>query len=810
MANLDYSPTLGGFVPFGTVGSATSTVTVAAGDALFVRNTGTAILPTGLPATSLTIGGLVGQAPVVILPEGATLAAGVTVAAGGLLQLGQNTAHPNAANPALLTGGLTVASGGQALIVDGALGGVIAPTGTIEVRNNATLLPSATLILSTLNQPLPISVDAAGTLTDQGVSDTATLLALVTNQDSGFNPLFNGQLTFSGTLDNTGAVLPLSSLGALTLTGATVIGGTISGGVSLASCVLQGVAFAGTMTTEAGRQNVIAGTVGGFGTLAVDGTLTLGGATTLDPSTLVLGADARVRSSGSVDFAIGAAGAMQFGGPAAVLLGSGSTTHINGTLDIGANPAPTIVTWSSPAGSLAMGAGGAVHVGAATSFVVDTAFTSQGTISLDGGTLDVLQSATLGTVSFLASGSSLVLGKPGDTGTLLDFADGSSLLFAGAADIGASAVLTGNTLDVFSSTGTLDGHFILARTDGGTYREFDFNLGISGLDLALTTSGIAITACYAAGTRLATQSGARAIETIRPGELLHTADGGTRRVVWTGRRRLAPARHPRPWDVNPIRVRRNAFGPRLPVRDLVLSPDHAVFVEGVLIPVRYLCNGATVVQEVWPEVTYWHIELDRHDVVLAEGLPAESYLDTGNRAAFEDAGLALALHPAFARAVWAEESCAPLVTGGEVVRLVRAALVLQAAAIGYRLKAEAALHVVESPSGVRLLSRSFVPAEVLPGSADHRRLGVAVTAIRIDGEEAPLDDPRLGSGWHPPEDGVRWTSGDAAVAGSAVSVETRDVGAAYWESGVWESDDQTARCLHMPPSSARSASMVQV
>ena len=805
MANLDYSPALGGFVPFGTVATATSILAVAAGDALFVRNTGTAILPTGLPATRLTIGGLAGQTPVVILPEGASLAASATVAAGGMLQLGQNTVAPNAANPARLTGGLTVASGGTALVVDGALGGAIAPVGTIEVRNNATLLPSATLVLSSLTQPLPVIVDATGTLTDQGATDTGTLLALLTNQDSGFNPLFNGQLVFSGTLDNAGAVLPLSSLGGLALTGATVIGGAISGSVSLASCTLNGVVLAGTVTTEPGRHNTLAGTISGSGTLSVDGTLMLGAAVTLDPATLVLGSGGRMLSTGSVDLAVGAEGALQLGAGAIVQLGIGSTTQIDGTLDIDAAPLAAAATWSSPAGGLAFTARASVHIGAASSFVVDTALTSKAIITLEGGTLDVLQSATLGTVSFLATNSALVLGKPGDSGTLLDFADGSTLLFTGAADIGASAVLTGNTLDVFSSTGTLDGHFILARTDGGSYRAFDFNLGISGFDLALTTSGIAITACYAEGTRLATPEGARPIETLRPGEEVHTADGGIGRVVWTGRRRLNPSVHPRPWDVSPIRVRHGAFGPGLPARDLVLSPDHAVFVEGVLIPIRYLCNGATVVQEEWEEVTYWHVELERHDVVLAEGLPAETYLDTGNRAAFEHSVAAPLLPPEFARAAWEAHGYAKLVTSGEAVALVRATLAVQAEALGYRLGADAALRVVEEQGVVRLLSRRFVPAEVLPGSDDHRPLGVAVTAIRIDGREAPLDDPRLGAGWYPPEDGLRWTAGEATVAGSSVTVETQDFGTVYWEGG-----DQTARYLRITASSARSASMVPV
>jgi hypothetical protein len=61
-----------------------------------------------------------------------------------------------------------------------------------------------------------------------------------------------------------------------------------------------------------------------------------------------------------------------------------------------------------------------------------------------------------------------------------------------------------------------------------------------------------------------------------------------------------------------------------------------VHLDGVLIPVRHLLNGASIVQEPVDHVTYWHVELPTHGVLLAEGLPVESYLDTGNRPAFAD------------------------------------------------------------------------------------------------------------------------------------------------------------------------------
>ena len=62
-------------------------------------------------------------------------------------------------------------------------------------------------------------------------------------------------------------------------------------------------------------------------------------------------------------------------------------------------------------------------------------------------------------------------------------------------------------------------------------------------------------------------------------------------------------------------------------------------------------------------VEYWHVELERHEVLLAEGLPAESYLDTGNRAAFANGAAHLRLHPDFAPLSW-DDACAELVQAG--------------------------------------------------------------------------------------------------------------------------------------------------
>ncbi|MCW3473935.1 Hint domain-containing protein [Limobrevibacterium gyesilva] len=171
-------------------------------------------------------------------------------------------------------------------------------------------------------------------------------------------------------------------------------------------------------------------------------------------------------------------------------------------------------------------------------------------------------------------------------------------------------------------------------------------------------------ACYAAGTRIATPSCAVAVEMLQPGMRIISFFGGTVPIVWIGHRHVDCRAHPRPKDVMPVRVRAGAFGPGLPVRDLLLSPDHAVYADDVLIPICTLINGTSIVQERVDTVTYYHVELPVHDVILAEGLPAESFLDTGNRDAFENGGKVRRLHRGSAQQVWEAEACAPQLRHG--------------------------------------------------------------------------------------------------------------------------------------------------
>jgi hypothetical protein len=193
--------------------------------------------------------------------------------------------------------------------------------------------------------------------------------------------------------------------------------------------------------------------------------------------------------------------------------------------------------------------------------------------------------------------------------------------------------------------------------------------------------------CYVRGTRILTPQGERAIEALAPGDPVVTATGETLAVKWVGHRRLSLAGHPRPQTVAPVRILRGAVADNMPHRDLLVSPDHALFVDGKLICARQLVNGTTIRQEGdWPTVEYYHVELDRHAIVLAEGLPAESYIDTGNSGFFANADAPLRLHPDLTDEsdypTREAGSCAPFVWDEASVRPVWEGLADRAASIG--------------------------------------------------------------------------------------------------------------------------------
>jgi hypothetical protein len=143
--------------------------------------------------------------------------------------------------------------------------------------------------------------------------------------------------------------------------------------------------------------------------------------------------------------------------------------------------------------------------------------------------------------------------------------------------------------------------------------------------------------CFLRGTGILTPRGEVPVEELTIGALVETLSGPLP-VKWIGRRRYNKAASSS-WhqSVAPIRVARLALHDQYPHRDLYLSPGHSLFVDGVLIPVKHLVNDSSIMRSEMDDrevIEYFHIELETHEVIFAEGAPAETLLVTEGREGF--------------------------------------------------------------------------------------------------------------------------------------------------------------------------------
>ena len=412
--------------------------------------------------------------------------------------------------------------------------------------------------------------------------------------------------------------------------------------------------------------------------------------------------------------------------------------------------------------------------------------------------LDLFRYSAAGTRN-LTAGTGSAFFSPDGTTLLTQFNNPAS---AGGGDAGdwAAPSASGDAFVTSASPGVAN---VVSATDLRV-------LNVLGYTLAA--------ACYAAGTRIRTPRGDVPIEALHVGETVLTRFAGTARIRWIGTRRIDCRRHPDPAEVRPVRVAAHAFGPGLPERDLLLSPDHAVALDGALVPIRLLANGGSIAQDpACAEVRYLHLELDRHDLIFAEGLAAETYPDSGNRALFENAPGALLLHPRpcdhaddpAAQARREAGSCLPFRAEPSWVEPRWRVLAARSEALGFALPVTATTEdpalclehagrriapvlaasgryvfvVLDGSPTTRLLSRHAVPGAARPWIEDRRRLGVRVDRLILRQGAAEtqiaLDDPCLSAGWWAPERDAtalwRWTDGAAALpflcAGAVLEVQ---------------------------------------
>jgi hypothetical protein len=168
--------------------------------------------------------------------------------------------------------------------------------------------------------------------------------------------------------------------------------------------------------------------------------------------------------------------------------------------------------------------------------------------------------------------------------------------------------------------------------------------------------------CFLAGTRILTARGEVAVEALRIGDRLKTLHAGYQKIKWIGTRGY----HGRFIAGNkaalPICIKRGAIDANIPARDLFVSPGHAICIDGVLIHASRLVNGVSVVQlDRVDSVTYYHIELENHEVIFVENCGAETFLGEEFRRQFQNVAQFAALYPGDAAP---ETTCLPRLDGG--------------------------------------------------------------------------------------------------------------------------------------------------
>lgn len=145
--------------------------------------------------------------------------------------------------------------------------------------------------------------------------------------------------------------------------------------------------------------------------------------------------------------------------------------------------------------------------------------------------------------------------------------------------------------------------------------------------------------CFLDGTMIATPGGEVAVETLVTGDMIKTADGRSVPVKWVGRKTIR--NHVLlPEKALPVCISAGAFGNGLPHCDLYLSADHGMILDEMVVNAGALVNDDTIrfvdLAEMPDTFTYWHIETENHEEIVANGAPAETFVDYIGRTAFDN------------------------------------------------------------------------------------------------------------------------------------------------------------------------------
>jgi hypothetical protein len=619
------------------------------------------------------------------------------------------------------TGGVTFAAfGGLGSTIDVA-GQLVVGSGVTSAQGSVTVDSEGRFEFDGSGSTQLVTVDTLGVFDLAGsnndtaiVTSPASTLQISGSHDGGTLNLLSGGTVFMGSQFN-GTIENLSSSGGIALYYGQALAGTPTGysiDSSNNTVTFDFSTSSGTVTETLNFSSVaglhigedVAG--GGFGisTTAPTDTFT---ATTANPTfstttgwstdqqptpgTAITVNGAAVLNETNTSPASGSTvedvAGLAFGSNASLDIPTGDGLYVSGFSETAFGGATSTIDVHGDlvVGVFATSASGAVNVHPGGYYVYDGSGSTQAVSVQTGGLFVMAGWSNAGTVSLTGGEFEFDggLGGANDT-TAVNMSGGGTFLDSGGHFGGVISNL-GMNGSVLVSDGKTAGNPTTYSVDASNNTiTFNFSstdsytLAFSSVsNLSVTSGSTDFTVklvCFASGGRIRTTRGEVAVEDLQAGDLAVTASGAARSIVWIGSKRIE-----RPLlEQQPIRVMAGAFGEGLPARDLRLSHGHAVCVDAlgeVLVPVGELVNGVTIVREEVAEVTYWHVELESHDVLLAEGLPAESYLDTGNRAFF---GRGYGRLPHIDPDRTLADSCRPFVAEGPLLEAIRERLAARA------------------------------------------------------------------------------------------------------------------------------------
>ena len=288
--------------------------------------------------------------------------------------------------------------------------------------------------------------------------------------------------------------------------------------------------------------------------------------------------------------------------------------------------------------------------------IVQSGGVVSGATVLSGGTEIVQEGATIRTAAISAGGSMIVASGATVIGLAIDGAAtskgavGKLIVTPGAVlrdvrvgwrgriDIDGLAYRPGGTIRI------RNGVLTVAYADGsnwsvplsGTYKAGDFHLEADSDG----STDLVYDKCFLAGTMIRTPDGERPVEDLRQGDVvLVCKEGGSaaRHITWAGSASVSvdPARSDDEAGY-PVRFRANALAPSVPDRDLFVTPEHCVFIEGALVPARMLVNGNSIAYDrTRSRFEIFHFRTEDHAVIWSNNMTTETLLGCGEAAGLQ-------------------------------------------------------------------------------------------------------------------------------------------------------------------------------